>query len=135
VFEEDREKVQLASQLLSLASISKNDYNAQLGCYAYATQFQFFFQRFTEPVDFIAIGIRRRDGSTMDAGYKHGQIKFSVPLQARSLKPVCIDADLVDGLNRERVFGFLTGRSFLSNRSVTALALCVIPHLPNCKFS
>jgi hypothetical protein len=34
VFEEDREKVQLACQLLSLASISENDYNAQLGCYA-----------------------------------------------------------------------------------------------------
>lgn len=100
VFEEDREKVQLASQLLSLASISRNDFNAQLGCYANSTKFQFFLQSFTEPVDFIAIGVRRRDGSTMDGGYKHGEIKFSVPLQARSLEPVCIDKDLVNGLTR-----------------------------------
>src|SRR2546426_7544229 len=63
----DWERVQVAAQLLSLATISKNDYFAQLGCYANTTQMQFFFQRFTEPVDFIAIGIRRRDGSTMDA--------------------------------------------------------------------
>lgn len=121
VFEEDREKVQVASQLLSLAAISKNDYNAQLWCYANTTQFQFFFQRFTEPVDFIAIGVRRRDGSTMDAGYRHGEIKFSVPLQARSRKPVCIDADLVDGMIRALQAGSPTAR-----RIMTALSFFTI---------
>src|SRR5438093_13788130 len=60
---------------------------------------RFFSQRFTEPADLLAIGVRRRDGSTtMDAGYRHGEISSPFRPQARSLRPVCIDLDLVGGM-------------------------------------
>ena len=94
VHDDDHDLVNRYAKILILSAIAKNDYNTNLGCYTNATTFQFVRQRFTTPVDFIAFGSRRRDGSTMDGGYGHGDVKFSIPQQSRSLGEVCIDSDL-----------------------------------------
>src|SRR4051794_13387089 len=44
--DDDHELIARYTQIISLAAIAKNDYNTNVGCYANATTFQFFRQRF-----------------------------------------------------------------------------------------
>jgi len=98
--DDDHKLVSRCARILALSAISKNDYNTNIGQYANSTTFQFFRQRFTEPVTYIAFVVRRRDGSTTDAGYRHGEIKFSVPPQSKSLQETSIDADFAVAIDR-----------------------------------
>jgi len=111
--DEDHDRVSRSAQILSVAAIAKNDYNTNIGCYANASVFQFFRQRFSIPVDYIAIGTRRRDGSTMDGGYRHGDIKFSVPLQANSFGHACVDIPLAEAILRASTAGSAVGSRIL----------------------
>jgi hypothetical protein len=98
--DDDHKLVSRCARILALSAISRSDYNSNIGHYANSTTFQFFRQRFTEPVTYIAFGVRRRDGSTTDAGYRHGEIKFSVPPQSKSLRETSIDVDLAIAIDQ-----------------------------------
>jgi hypothetical protein len=115
--DEDHELISRYTQILSLSAIAKNDYNTNMGCYTNTTTFQFFRQRFTEPVDFVAFSTRRRDGQTTDGGYRHGEVKFSVPLQSKSFYPSCVDTELAAAIT-----GALADDSVFAKRLLPALS-------------
>jgi hypothetical protein len=96
--DEDHDMIGKYARLLFLSGMAKNDYNTSLGCYTNASTFQFFRQRFAKPVDFIMFGTRRRDGNTIDGGYRHGDVKFPVPPQSKHSRDTCIDTDFAKGL-------------------------------------
>jgi hypothetical protein len=62
--------------------------------------------------------VRRRDGSTMDGGYRHGDLKFSVPLQAKAMRDTCVDRDLAASVVKA-----LEAQSSVANRLMPALSL------------
>jgi hypothetical protein len=96
--DEDHELVARYANILFLCGMAKNDYNTNMGCYTNASTFQFVRQRFAAPVEFIAFSTRRRDGSTMDGGYRHGDVKFPIPPQSKSVRDTCIDTTLAHAL-------------------------------------
>jgi hypothetical protein len=97
---EDFEKVQESASLLYLAAMARNEYFQQIRSYVNRTMCDLYWQRFTEPVDYISVTARRRDGQLMSGGYKHGEVKFTVPPQADSRESVSVDVAFVEALNR-----------------------------------
>ncbi len=91
----DFEEVQWATSLLFLAASAHNDYFEQLPNYVNRAMFDLYWQRFTEPVDFVTLTARRRDGELLIGGYRHGQVKFTVPIQAESSRLVSPDTGLL----------------------------------------
>jgi hypothetical protein len=61
--------------------MAENDYYQQVGRYFNSTHFQHFHQRFQLGSEWIAPESRRRDGRTLHGGFKHGELKFTMPLQ------------------------------------------------------
>jgi len=49
---------------------------------------------------YIALTSRRRDGRNWDGGYKHGEVKFSAPLQCSLGEPTTVDDALLAALDR-----------------------------------
>lgn len=88
-----------AVQLLTFCGLATNEYFSQIGHYTNSSAFQVLFQRFEPRSEGIALTIRRRDGETLSGGYKHGQVKFSVPVQCSHLQPAHIDAALLATLD------------------------------------
>ncbi len=78
------EAVRWASSLLFLAAWATNEYFTPIRSYVSDTSFQVYFQRFSEPVDFISLGYRQRDGNVLYGGPRHGEIHFTMPLQCSS---------------------------------------------------
>ncbi len=113
----DREQIRFAALLLTLVVMSCNEYFLTLGKYANTTRFQLYWQSFVEPAEHLAFGLRRRDGSALDGGYKHGEVTFTVPLQCRPIDQVCVDQGLSEGINKA-----LEADSGLISRLKTALS-------------
>jgi hypothetical protein len=123
VANENVETIQRAVSLLCLCAMAKNDYFQQvLPKYANATNFQPYFQSFTQPIEHISLRARRRDGGTLIAGHKHGEVKFVVPLQCESLRETHVDSQLVDGLNLANVGGSALTRRLIPAMSFFGLA-------------
>lgn len=115
--DEDFGEVQEASSLLYLAAMATNEYFQQFGSYVNRTIFDLCWQRFTDPVGYITLTVRRRDGELTMAGYKHGKIKFTMPAHADSRDPAIVDGGLVEALNKA-----LAGNSVLLRRLKPALS-------------
>ncbi|HYR87159.1 MAG TPA: hypothetical protein VE422_23965 [Terriglobia bacterium] len=112
--DEDHELIIRYAKILTLCAFAKNDYNTNMGCYANSSHFQFVRQRFTVPVDYIAFDTRRRDGSTTDGGYRHGEVRFPVPPQAKSSRDACIDTGLGTAIARAISGNSPTAQSLLA---------------------
>lgn len=67
-------------RLAAFSVMAENDYYLQ-GDYFNSSHFQHFHQRFQLGSRWIAPHTRRRDGFTWHGGYKHGELKFIMPLQ------------------------------------------------------
>lgn len=115
--DEDFEEVREAASLLYLAAMAANEYFQQIRPYANRTMFDLYWQRFTEPVDYISMTARRREGELLMGGHKHGEVKFTIPVHADSRDPVSLDVGLVEALNK-----VLTGSPDLSRRLRPAVA-------------
>jgi Protein of unknown function (DUF2934) len=79
----DRSTVKWAAELLFLAAWATSHYFPRFGGpYTNSSAFRVVGQAYVgdEP-GFIALVARRRDGSSWDGGYKHGEFTFSIPLQ------------------------------------------------------
>lgn len=74
-----------AAAQLFLAAFSMNEYFVQVRQYSNSSMFTVYHQSFTLPIDSIAVNSRRRDGSLMVAGYRHGEMKFTVPVYADTI--------------------------------------------------
>jgi len=117
LFDEDFEEVHEAASLLYLCAMATNEYFQQVRRYVNSTMFDLYLQRFTEPVRYVTITARRRDGELRIAGRKHGNIRFTVPPQADSRDAVPLDTGLVEALNKA-----LTGNGQVMRRLKPALA-------------
>lgn len=98
----DYEEIALATDFLMLAGFARNQYFNQLGSYVNSATFEVFFQKFDRPADWIVLTARRREGRIMDAGYKHGEVKFTAPAQIRYPAPAEIDEPLLEALTHAR---------------------------------
>ena len=90
-----------ASSLLFLAAWSCNRYLQKFGGpYVNSSNFRIVGQMFggTMP-HHISVSSRRRDGSTLDGGYKHGEFKFNVPLQVSVREFTAVDEALLAALD------------------------------------
>ena len=94
--------VRWASSLLFLASWAANEYFTPIGSYVNDTSFQLYFQRFTEPVDFVSLSYRKRDGRVLYGGPRHGEIHFTMPLHSSSSQ-FQVEADFLASLNAAEV--------------------------------
>ena len=90
--------VEWAAALLFLASLASNQYFRPIGSYVNSSSFRVLWQNFSGSD--IALTSRRRDGRSIDGGYKHGQVKFSAPLQCSLGKTVKVDDVLLKALDR-----------------------------------
>lgn len=96
---DDLDKIQKCLSLFFLAAMSCNNYFSQHSTYANSSVFQPIFQNLTVPPKWNAVQHRRRDSYILDGGYKHGDLKFSRPLECKSLKPK-IDGELLLALDK-----------------------------------
>jgi hypothetical protein len=95
----DFDAVRSAASLLALASIAENHYFGALGSYCNSSTFAVYWQRFTEPAEWIAVVTRRRDGTTQMGGYRHGEVRFTVPVQCHALEKGSVNEDLLAAVN------------------------------------
>lgn len=115
--EQHVQAIQTAAALLCLAALAENDYCSP-GAYVNSSPFQPYFQCFTEPVEDIALQIRRRDGRTLVGGYKHGEIVFTMPVQCSQISSrFRIDKPFAEALGSALACG-----SSVARRLVPALA-------------
>ena len=114
----DHERITESLACFFLAAFSRNNYFAQHSTYINASALQPVFQRLRIPLQGIALQHRRRDGSVLDGGYDHGDVKFSIPLECKSLRP-SMDPEFLNALgkaikaNTPFVRRLLTSLSFL----------------------
>lgn len=97
---EDFEEARSATSLLFLAAWSANEYFAKFGRpYSNSTAFRMVAQAYRGDLPhYITLSSRRRDGGTLDGGYKHGEVGFNVPLQVSLRDPVTVDEALLEAL-------------------------------------
>ena len=85
-------------RLLAFSVMAENDYYRQAGQYFNVTSFQHYHQRFRLGSVWVAPNTRRRDGTTLQGGYKHGELKFTMPLQATTPLEARPNHSLLQGL-------------------------------------
>ncbi|NIM07522.1 MAG: hypothetical protein GTO55_12130 [Armatimonadetes bacterium] len=120
---EDTRVISRASTLLSLAAMAVNKYCTHSEPYANGTVFLPYFQHFTEPVDHIAIDSRRRDGSSMSGGWKHGKIHFTMPIECTlATRPVKVDTTFAKALEEAQADGSALGKRLPAAISFFGLA-------------
>jgi len=79
--DEEADRISELVRLLAFSVMAGNDYYPQAGGYFNATFFQHYHQRFHPGSLWVAPDTRRRGGRTLHGGYKHGELKFTMPLQ------------------------------------------------------
>jgi hypothetical protein len=107
---DDFPRVRWAASLLFLASWSRNSYYGfGVGHYVNSSNFRLVGQGFrgSAPV-YIAVSTRRRDGSSTDGGYKHGEFTFSLPLQVSIRDRVSVDERFLAALDAAHTAGTVT---------------------------
>jgi hypothetical protein len=99
---EDFATVRWAASLLFLAGWASNQYLTPFGGnYVNSTMFRVIGQAFSGIVpDYIAIPARRRDGGSLDGGYKHGEVKFPLPAQCSIRDAAVIDEGVLLALDK-----------------------------------
>jgi len=95
---EEADRIGQLIRLLAFSVMSENEYYLQAGSYFNSTHFQHFHQRFQLGSDWIAPDARRREGRTLHGGFKHGELKFTMPLQALTNLEANPNIPLLDAL-------------------------------------
>jgi hypothetical protein len=110
--------VEWAASLLFLASWACNEYFPRFGgTYVNSSNFRLVGQRFTGSMPtYISISARRRDGRSMDGGYKHGELTFNLPIQCSIRDNANVDDAFLKSLDSANAAG-----SAVINRLRTAL--------------
>ncbi len=96
----DFDVVRSAAELLFLAVWSSNEYYPRFtGPYSNSSAFRLVWQRFSGQSEGISLVSRRRDGRTVVGGYKHGEVKFSIPLQCSGPNSATVDEPFLTALD------------------------------------
>jgi hypothetical protein len=90
-----------ATTLLFWAAWARNEYYPRFGgAYVNSSNFRPVGQAYRgDAPRFIAVSARRRDGSTTDGGYKHGEFKFNLPVQVSIREAASVDTGLLAALD------------------------------------
>jgi hypothetical protein len=98
---QDFPTVTWAASLLFFASWAQNVYYPRFGgSYVNSSYFRPVGQGYTGAMPvYIAVSARRRDGRSMDGGYKHGEFKFSIPTQCSTNDTADVDELLLAALD------------------------------------
>jgi hypothetical protein len=99
---DDFDTVRWSASLLFLAAWAGNEYFTRFGgSYVSSTTFRLVAQRFSGHIPYyITLVTRMRHGTATDGGYKHGELKFHVPLQVSLRDEARIDEELLAALTR-----------------------------------
>ena len=97
-----------AASLLFLACWASNNYCSSWGPYVNSTAFRPVGQHFSGRVEHVTLTIRRRDSRELDGGYRHGKVKFSVPLQCSLNHPATVDQPFLEALDAGNAAGCVT---------------------------
>jgi hypothetical protein len=65
--------------------------------------FRVVWQNFSGTPDWISLASRRRDGRTSDGGYRHGNVKFTLPLQCSLSNRAVVDQALLAALDSAHI--------------------------------
>lgn len=95
---EEADRIGELVRLLAFSVMAGNDYYLQARDYFNATSFQHYHQRFHVGSVWVAPDTRRREGRTLHGGYKHGELKFTMPLQAVTLLKARPNQPFLQGL-------------------------------------
>jgi hypothetical protein len=106
----DGPAVMWAASLLFLAAWSRNEYFPRFGGgYVNSSMFRVTGQGYTGDLPvYIAVVARRRDGSSWDGGYRHGEFTFSAPPQCSVTDLSTVDSDFLAALDRAHSSDSLT---------------------------
>jgi len=85
-------------RLFAFSAMAENQYYRQGGAYLNSTHFQHMHQRFQLNSKYVAPHARRRNGSIWHSGYKHGELKFSIPIQAWGFTDAKLNTKLLHAL-------------------------------------
>jgi hypothetical protein len=108
------QQVWTAAGFLCLAALAEREYCRLGGQYVNSSAFSLVVQRFTEPVDDIVYSARRRDGETTWAGYKHGKVVFSMPVECHQISsPARVDQAFAQALDQAEARGSPMARRLL----------------------
>lgn len=90
---DDYGQVLSAVSLLFLGSWACNEYFPRFGgAYVNSSDFRVVGQSYSGPLpEYISISARRRDGGTLDGGYKHGEVMFNLPVQCSIRESATVD--------------------------------------------
>jgi hypothetical protein len=93
--------VKWAASLLFLASWASNDYFRKHGdADVNSTAWRIVGQSYSGAVPhYISIVSRRRNGRTMDGGYRHGEFKFNLPIHCSIRVPAGVDEGFATALD------------------------------------
>lgn len=113
-----------ASSLLFLGCWSGNQYFGRgIRSTANSSYFRIVGQSYTGAMPvYIAVSARRRDGRTLDGGYKHGEFKFPMPVQCSIREPLEADEPFLAGLDAAQTKGSPTVERLQSALRFVSLA-------------
>ncbi|MPZ20159.1 MAG: hypothetical protein GEV06_19910 [Luteitalea sp.] len=108
--DDDFSSVEWAASLLFLVSWACNEYFPRFGgTYVNSTNFRVVGQRFMGPLPtYISVWARRRDGHSMDGGYKHGDLTFNLPIQCSIRDDANVDEAFLQALDAASANGATT---------------------------
>jgi hypothetical protein len=103
----DFDTLRWAVSLLFLGSWSRNEYFPRFGGhYVNSSQFRVVGQAYSGGLPhYITLTSRRRDGSTTDGGYKHGELRFHLPVQVSLRDFSDVDDALLGAIDRASMAG------------------------------
>ncbi len=93
--------IQWAASLLFLGTWASNKYMSRFGGeYVNSTTFRLVGQAYSGSMPYyISVAARRRDGESLDGGYKHGKVTFSLPFQCSVRSEVKVDEPFLAALD------------------------------------
>ena len=131
--EDDFDAIRWATSLLFLSAWACNEYFPRFaGRYVNSETFRFVGQKYSRPRPrYIGLVSRRRDGSTWDGGYQHGEAKFSIPAQCSIRDSAALDEGFLAALDAAAAADARTARALklslpfvmLSNADDEAMSL------------
>lgn len=93
----DAKMLQDVIRRAAFSLVCENEYYAERA-YFNSSHFQHFHQRFQVGSEYTALHTRRREGITWHGGYKHGELRFTMPLQTSTLEKASVNARLLQTL-------------------------------------
>ncbi len=107
---DDGPTVMWAASLLFLSSWATSHYFPRFGGpYTNSSAFRVTGQGFRGDVPvYITVVARRRDGSSWDGGYKHGDFKFNIPVQCSVRDAADVDEPFLAALDKANASGSVT---------------------------